>query len=96
MQVYIEKIDDIIRSHLIIIRFEDEESGVRRRPATAEAPRSAVIDDDWLGLGGGPSTGSKSKRPLGLASTVDFSTSGAGLDDDWLDMASGNKDTNSR
>lgn len=71
-------------------RFEDEDASARRRPATADAART--MDDDWLGLGassGTPTGGSKSKRPLGLASTIDFSA--PGTDDDWLDLASGSK-----
>lgn len=61
-------------------RFEDEEPGERKRPATAGA--TSNLDDDWLGL----AAGNQQKRPLGLASTIDFSSGGG---DDWLDMAAG-------
>ena len=63
----------------IFDRFEDEELG-HKRPATADA--AMLSDGDWMGLG----SEKQKKRPLGLASTVDFSS--GGMDDDWLDMAS--------
>lgn len=68
----------------LFCRFEDEEPEVSgRRPATADGTKT--LTDDWLGL----ETGSKSqRRPLGLASTIDFSGK-VDDDDDWLDIASG-------
>ena len=65
-------------------RFEDEEPEISsKRPATAEGTKT--LSDDWLGLG---SSASSQKRPLGLASTIDFSGN-IDDDDDWLNMASG-------
>ena len=65
---------------ILIGSFEDEEPA-QRRPATADAAMLGA-DGDWLGLGADKQ---QKKRPLGLASTVDFSSSIQ--DDDWLDMA---------
>lgn len=61
------------------VRFEDDDAP--KRPATADAAST----DDWLGIG----ESKQKKRPLGLASTTDFSIGASGADDDWLDMASG-------